>query len=102
MIDFFLFDKKPLFNELDFQNNILKIIFNNISIDQLNNLCIYGMPGSGKSTNMYAFLATILDKNIYNLKKKLMKMKVKLLYTIAVIIILNLIHLFMVIMINTF
>jgi DNA polymerase III delta prime subunit len=70
MIDFFLFDKKPLFNELDFQNNILKLIVNNISIDQLNNLCIYGMPGSGKSTNMYAFLATILDKNIYNLKKK--------------------------------
>jgi hypothetical protein len=61
------FDDKPTLYELDFKIPFLEKL-SKISIDELLNLIIYGLPGSGKTTKIYAFLATILDKRVYDLK----------------------------------
>jgi DNA polymerase III delta prime subunit len=63
------FDDKPNLDELDFKINI----FNNIKKETFNiyemiNMIFYGVPSSGKSTKIYAFLASILDKKVYDLK----------------------------------
>lgn len=69
MLDFFPFDKKLLYSELDFKNEFLDKIIDNIDIHSMPNLIIYGIKGSGKSTKIYGLLAKLLGKNVYNLKK---------------------------------
>ena len=61
------FDDKPSLDELDFKSNILEK-FKNINIDTMINLLFYGSAGSGKTTKIYALLASILDKRVYDLK----------------------------------
>ena len=61
------FDEKPTLDELDIKSDILNKL-KHINIDQLLNLAVYGVPSCGKTTNIYAFLATILDKKVYDLK----------------------------------
>ena len=69
MLDFFPFDRRLLYNELDFKNDSIDRIICNIDIHNMSNLAIYGSKGSGKSTKIYGLLAQLLGKNIYNLKK---------------------------------
>jgi predicted AAA+ superfamily ATPase len=69
MLDFFPFDKKLLYSELDFKNDFIDRIIDNIDIHSMPNLIIYGIKGSGKSTKIYGLLAKLLGKNVYNLKK---------------------------------
>ena len=66
-MNFNLFEYKPNLDELDFKLDILKPL-QNINIDNLVNLLFYGVEGSGKTTKIYALLASIFDKKIYDLK----------------------------------
>ena len=61
------FDDKPTLYELDFRIPFLEKL-SEININELLNLIVYGVPGSGKTTKIYAFLSTILDKRVYDLK----------------------------------
>ena len=61
------FDDKPNLDELDFKLDTLNK-FKKINIESMINLLFYGQPSSGKSTQIYAFLASILDKRVYDLK----------------------------------
>lgn len=62
------FDEKPFLEDLDFKLDQL-LSYKNINIDELNNLLFYGQCGSGKSTKIYALLASIFNsKKVYDLK----------------------------------
>ena len=61
------FDSKPNLDEIDFQHNILNKM-GKINIDELNNLIFCGIPTCGKTTKIYALLATIFDKKVYDIK----------------------------------
>jgi len=62
-----LFEDKPNLDEIDFKNNLLKKYSNN-DIDSLNNIIFYGLYGSGKTVKVYAFLCSIFDNKVYELK----------------------------------
>lgn len=62
-----LFDLKPTMDDLDIKSNFLNRL-KNIKFENLLNLVIYGIPGTGKTTQIYAFLASILDTKVYDLK----------------------------------
>jgi len=63
------FEEKPLLDDLDFKiDQLSKFIKSDIDLNIMNNLLFYGPKGSGKTTNIYALLATIFDKKIYDLK----------------------------------
>lgn len=62
-----LFDDKPNLLDLEIKSEILCKL-SHIKIEELLNLVIHGNSGVGKTTQIYAFLATILDKRIYDLK----------------------------------
>ena len=61
------FDDKPNLDELDFKTDLLHK-FKLININEMVNLLFYGLPASGKTTQIYALLASILDKKIYDIK----------------------------------
>lgn len=61
------YDDKPNLDELDIKLKIFDQL-KNIKIDELLNLIVYGLPSTGKTTKIYAFLASILDKRVYDLK----------------------------------
>ncbi len=62
------FDDKPFLEDLYFKMDKL-LAFKSINIDELNNLLFYGVSGSGKTTKIYALLASIFnDKKVYDLK----------------------------------
>jgi DNA polymerase III delta prime subunit len=61
------FEEKPNLHELDFKLDILHK-FSILHIDEINNLLFYGPKGSGKSIKIYAFLASLFDKKIYEIK----------------------------------
>ena len=61
------FDDKPNVDELDFKLDILEKI-KKINIYELNNLLFYGVSTCGKTTKIYALLASIFDKKVYDLK----------------------------------
>ena len=61
------FDDKPNLDEIDFKFPLFDN-YKNLHIDDINNLIFYGQPGSGKSTKIYAFLCSIFDKKVYDLK----------------------------------
>ena len=67
MLYFKIQEKKYNLNEVDFPNNLLKNL-SNIEPDLLPNIIIHGIKSSGKSTLIYAFLASLFDKTIYDLK----------------------------------
>ena len=64
------FEDRPTLNDLDFRTDVLKK-FENINIELLPNLLFYGYNASGKTTQIYAFLASILDKKVYDLKNNI-------------------------------
>ena len=61
------FEDNPLLDDLHLKIDILSK-FKNITINDLLNIIFYGLPATGKTTKIYAFLATILDKKVYDLK----------------------------------
>lgn len=61
------FEEKPLLDDLDLKIEILDKL-KHINIHDLLNTIFYGLPYTGKTTKIYAFLATILDKRVYDLK----------------------------------
>jgi hypothetical protein len=61
------FEDRPTLDELDFKIDILTK-FKNINIELLPNLLFYGYNACGKTTQIYAFLASLLDKKVYDLK----------------------------------
>lgn len=64
------FEEHPTLDDLDFiPDNLLK--FKNLKasdLDIMPNLLFYGPNGSGKTTKIYALLANIFDKKVYDLK----------------------------------
>lgn len=61
------FEEKPLLSDLDFPCEILEKCAT-IDIHDLNNLIVYGASSCGKTTKIYAFLASLFDKRVYDLK----------------------------------
>jgi DNA polymerase III delta prime subunit len=61
------FDDKPTLNELDFKIPILDNL-SNVNINEIVNMMFYGIPSCGKSTKIYALLASIFNKSVYDLK----------------------------------
>jgi replication factor C subunit 3/5 len=60
-------ESKPTLENLDFPNELLTHMVH-IPIWDMQNLIFYGLPGSGKTTKVYAFLSSLLNTNeIYNL-----------------------------------
>jgi DNA polymerase III delta prime subunit len=61
------FDDRPTLDELDFKCDLIKNI-PNINIDEMLNMLFYGLPGSGKTTKIYALLASMFGTGVYDLK----------------------------------
>lgn len=61
------FEDKPLLDDLDFKLDMLNHL-SKIHVDELLNIIFYGVPTCGKTTKIYALLATIFDKRVYDLK----------------------------------
>ena len=62
-----IFDDKPNLHEIDFKIDKL-INYSDINIDMLNNLIFIGPPGSGKTVKVYAFLCSLFNKKVYELR----------------------------------
>lgn len=62
-----LFEDKYNLDELDFKIDILNNL-KYVNINEMVNLMFYGYPTSGKTTKIYALLASIFDKKVYDLK----------------------------------
>lgn len=61
------FDEKSTINELDFKVPLIEKLAK-IDIENMINLLFYGNPTCGKTTQIYAFLATVLNRKVYDLK----------------------------------
>jgi len=62
------FEDKPFLEDLHFKLGSLSA-YKSIDIDLMSNLLFHGMEGSGKTTKIYALLASIFnDKKVYDLK----------------------------------
>lgn len=62
-----IFEDKPNLDEIGFKDIKLKA-FSNFHIDSLPNFIFNGTKGSGKSTKIYAFLCSLFNDKVYNLK----------------------------------
>jgi len=60
-------EDNPTLSDLDFKLDLIKPL-ENINIDELVNLLFYGVEGSGKTTKIYALLASLFDRKVYDLK----------------------------------
>lgn len=63
-----IFNNKIILDELKYKNESLYNLSNNVSIHEMLNMIVYGHKGIGKTTQIYAFLAKMLDKKVYDLK----------------------------------
>ena len=62
-----IFNDKPDLNEIDFKIDKL-ITYTTDHIDTLNNLIFIGPQGSGKTIKIYAFLCSLFNKKVYELR----------------------------------
>ena len=62
-----IFEDTPNLKEIDFFHEIL-YKYSVQDIDSLNNLIFYGSKGSGKTTKVYAFLCSLFNNKVYDLK----------------------------------
>lgn len=60
-------DYKPNLDELDFHKDRFTSL-KNIIVNDMPHMLFYGPPTSGKSTVIYAFLASMMDKKVYDIK----------------------------------
>lgn len=68
-MDISIFEQKPCIDDIDFKNKYYKSL-SNFSLESMPNFIFYGNSGSGKTTKIYAFLCTLLDKKVYTLKNE--------------------------------
>jgi len=61
------FDDKPDLNDLDFKLPLIHDL-KNVNINEMVNIMFYGINASGKTTKVYALLASMFNKTVYNLK----------------------------------
>ena len=61
------FDDHPKLDDLDFKYDKIKNL-EKVNINELVNIIFYGYPGSGKTTKIYALLASIFGNRVYDLK----------------------------------
>jgi replication factor C subunit 3/5 len=61
------YDSKPNLDELDFHKERFASL-KNITVHDMPHLLFYGPATSGKSTVIYAFLASLMDKKVYEMK----------------------------------
>jgi DNA polymerase III delta prime subunit len=61
------FEEKPNMDQLDFKIPLLENL-KNYNLDEITNLLFYGPKSSGKTTKIYAFLASLFNKSVYDLK----------------------------------
>lgn len=64
-----IFDDKPNLDEIDFPNIYLKR-YSSTTLDSLNNLIFSGIKGSGKTIKVYAFLCSLLNNKVYDIKTR--------------------------------
>ena len=61
------FEDKPNLDQLDFKCDILNKYSKN-NVDSLNNIIFIGINGSGKTIKVYAFLCSLFNNKVYDLK----------------------------------
>ena len=66
-MDISFFEEKPNISDIDFKNQYFSRLVN-FDIESTPNFIFYGNKGSGKTTKIYAFLCSMLDKRVYTLK----------------------------------
>jgi DNA polymerase III delta prime subunit len=66
-INLSFFEDNPDLDELDFKSIVLDK-FKNLDIESLPNLLFYGPTSCGKTTKIYALLASLLNKKVYDLR----------------------------------
>ena len=62
-----IFDDKPNLDEIDFPHSYLKK-YASVNLDSLNNIIFCGIKGSGKTIKVYAFLCSLLNNKVYDIK----------------------------------
>ena len=62
-----IFDDKPNLDEIDFPHSYLKK-YATSHLDSLNNMIFCGIKGSGKTIKVYAFLCSLLNNKVYDIK----------------------------------
>lgn len=62
-----IFDDKPNLDEIDFPHSCLKK-YSSTNLDSLNNIIFCGIKGSGKTIKVYAFLCSLLNNKVYDIK----------------------------------
>lgn len=71
-----ILDNKPNVDEVDFQCKYYKEL-KNFKIECMPNIIFYGNKGCGKTTKVYAFLCSMLDKRVYTLKNNEVELEKK-------------------------
>ena len=67
LMDISIFEEKPSINDIDLKDKYFTNLVN-FDINSMPNFIFYGNKGSGKTTKIYAFLCSLLDKKVYTLK----------------------------------
>ena len=66
-MDISFFETKPNIDDIDFSCNYYKEL-KSFDIESMPNIVFHGNKGSGKTTKIYAYLCSLLDKRVYTLK----------------------------------
>ena len=66
-MDISFFEEKPNIDDVDFKNQYYSSL-KYFDIESTPNFIFHGNKGSGKTTKIYAFLCSLLDKKVYTLK----------------------------------
>lgn len=72
-----IIDKKPNLNDLNIKNKIL-LNYKNLDIDSMQNLIFNGLKSTGKTTQIYGLLCSMLDNKVYNLKHNSVEIEKKI------------------------
>lgn len=66
-MDISFFETKPNIDDIDFYSSYYKEL-KYFEIESMPNIIFHGNKGSGKTTKIYAYLCSLLDKRVYTLK----------------------------------
>jgi DNA polymerase III delta prime subunit len=70
-------ERRPNLDDIDFKHEYLHKL-QNITVDELPNLIFSGYKSCGKTTLMYAFFASLLDKKIYDIRNNVIELDRKI------------------------